>query len=92
VANRGSRLQKNNNRQSLVLPINKFGQQRLNSAADWLAAKGGQVFPHFEHIVSGGVDAAMLYHGYILIPLRLVSWSSVGRWLVGQSTIRVSGL
>ncbi len=33
--------------------MNDFGQQRLNGAADWSAAKGGQVLPHFEHIVSG---------------------------------------
>jgi hypothetical protein len=28
-------------------------QQCLNGAANWSAAKNGQVLPHFEHIVSG---------------------------------------
>jgi hypothetical protein len=31
-----------------------FGQQRLNGTADWSAAEGSQVLPHFEHICSGG--------------------------------------
>jgi hypothetical protein len=45
---------KKNNWQLSVLPINDFGQQRLNGTAnDWSAAKGGQVLSHFEHIVSG---------------------------------------
>jgi hypothetical protein len=30
-------------------------QERLNGAADWSAAIGGQVLPHFEHIVSGAL-------------------------------------
>jgi hypothetical protein len=47
------RQQKNSNRQYWRLPINDFGQQRLNSGADWSAAGDGQVLPHFEHIVSG---------------------------------------
>jgi hypothetical protein len=48
-------LQKNNNRQSSVLQINNFGQQHLNSIANWSAAEGGKVLPHFEHIVSGAL-------------------------------------
>jgi hypothetical protein len=28
---------------------------RFNSAADWSAAKGEQVLPHFQQIVSGGM-------------------------------------
>jgi hypothetical protein len=44
---------KNNNQQLSVLLINNFDQQCLNGAAYWSAAKGDQVLPHFEHIVSG---------------------------------------
>jgi hypothetical protein len=47
------RLQKIKNQQYWQLPINDFGQQCLNSDADWSAAKGDQVLPHFQHIVSG---------------------------------------
>ncbi len=43
----------NNSRQYWQLPINNFGQQCLNSTANWSAAKGGRVLPHFKHIVSG---------------------------------------
>jgi hypothetical protein len=32
-----------------------FGQQHLNGATNWSAAEGGQVLPHFEHIVSGAL-------------------------------------
>ncbi len=35
------------------LPIKDFGQQCLNGGADRSAAKGGQVLPHFQQIVSG---------------------------------------
>ncbi len=34
-------------------PINDFGQQRLNGAADLSAAEDGRVLPHFQQIVSG---------------------------------------
>ncbi len=37
------------------LPIKDFGQQRLNSSANWSAAKGGWVLPHFQQIVSGAL-------------------------------------
>jgi hypothetical protein len=52
VANSGG-YEKNNNQQLSILLINDFGQQRLNSAAGWSATKGGQVLPHFQHILSG---------------------------------------
>ncbi len=48
---------KNNNQQYWRLPIYDFVQQCFNGAADWSAAKGGQVLPHFKHIVS---EASML--------------------------------
>jgi hypothetical protein len=48
-------IQKNNNWQLSVLPINNFGQQCLNSAIDWSTAKGGQVLPLFKYIVSGAL-------------------------------------
>ncbi len=44
---------KNNKQQCWWLPIYNFGQQRLNGTSNWSAAKGGQVLPHFKHIVSG---------------------------------------
>jgi hypothetical protein len=30
-------------------------KKHLNGASDWSAAKGDQVLPHFEHIVSGAL-------------------------------------
>jgi hypothetical protein len=45
--------EKNDDWRLSVLPIYNFGQQRLNSAAEWSATEGGQVLPHFKHIVSG---------------------------------------
>ncbi len=52
AANSGG-YRKNINRWLFILLINDFGQQRLNGATNWSAAKGGQVLPHFDHIVSG---------------------------------------
>ncbi len=46
---------KNNNRRYWWSPINNFGQQRLNGAANWTAAKDGQVLPHFRQILSGAL-------------------------------------
>ncbi len=43
----------NNNGQYCQSPINEFGQQHLNGAADWSAAEGGQVLPHFERLFPG---------------------------------------
>ncbi len=43
---------KNNNWQYWQLPINNFGQQHLNGAANRSAANDGQVLPHFQQIVS----------------------------------------
>jgi hypothetical protein len=44
-----------NNWQYLQYLINNFGQQRLNGATNWSAAKDGQVLPHFHHLVSGAL-------------------------------------
>jgi hypothetical protein len=52
VVNSGG-YEKDNNWQLSVSPIYNFGQQRLNSAADWSAAKDGQVLPHFKQTLSG---------------------------------------
>jgi hypothetical protein len=52
AANSGG-YKKINKWQSSVSPLNNFDQQCLNGAADWSVAKGGQVLPLFEHIVSG---------------------------------------
>jgi hypothetical protein len=83
-----------------------IGQQCLNGGANRSAAKGGQVLPHFQQIVSG---ASMLPcpiatvikifckrllvvgHWSLVIGCWLLSLV-VGRWSVGRSTIRVSGL
>jgi hypothetical protein len=46
-------MKKNNNWQLSVLPIYNFGQKCLNGATDWSDAKDGQIFPHFEQILSG---------------------------------------
>ncbi len=88
---------KNKNWQYWWLPIKNFCQQRLNGAADQPAAKGGQVLPQFQHIVSG---ALMLPCPIAAVFLFLCEQSSVvghwllvvGCWSVSQSTIRVAGL
>jgi hypothetical protein len=44
---------KNNNQGSSELPIYNFSQQHLDGAANWSAAKDGQVLPYFDQILSG---------------------------------------
>jgi hypothetical protein len=68
-----------------VLPINGFGQQRLNGAAKWSAGEGGQGFPHFKHIVIGvltppcPIPAAFLFLcGQSVGHWSIVGWLSVG--------------
>jgi hypothetical protein len=53
------------------LPINNFGQQRLNGAADWSAAKGGKILLHFQHIVRG---VLMLLCPIMAVFLFLCGW------------------
>jgi hypothetical protein len=68
------------------LPINDFGQQHLNDAADQSIAKGGQILPHFEHIVSGALTLpspiAAVFQ--LLCSLSVIShwWLVVGHWLL----------
>jgi hypothetical protein len=89
VAN-GSGNKKNNNPQSSVLPINDFGQQCLNGITNWSAAKGGQVLPHFEHIVSGAsMPPCPIVAVFSILCKR--SWL-VCQLLVDSPQIRVVGL
>ncbi len=72
--------------------INNFGRQLLNRAANWSAAKGGQLLPHFKHIVSREPTppcpmAAVFY-------VFRVGWLLVGCWssVIGQSTMKTAAL
>ncbi len=67
--------------QSSVLPINNFGQQHLNGAANWSAAEGGRVLPHFENIVSGALTPPCPITAVFQFPCGrlVVGWSSVGQ-------------
>ncbi len=80
-----------NNRQSSVSPIYNFdGQQRLDGAADWSAAQGGRVLPHFEHTVSGASTLSQLYFNSSAAgcPLLVDGRSSVNRPQLGLSGLR----